>query len=139
MSLQIARPQSVTWLTVFVLINTGWQWFRFVSVLQDWTLLNEMPLSVSPIYLAFSSLIWGGLASALSWGLITGSRWALSALRAISLAYVLTLWIDRFLLQASAPNNNLAFFVLITLMALAALFWVASKNETRVFFGEHHE
>ena len=140
MSSQNNRPRTVTWLTVFVLITTGWQWFRFARILHAWHLIVELPLSVSPIYLALSSLIWAGLTSALTWGLVFGLRWLPSALRGISLAFVLILWIDKIFLQVSEPNNNnQVFALLITLAALATVNWIVSRPDAKAYFGEQNE
>lgn len=136
MSKKIDRPQSVTWLTVFVLIITGWQWFRLVTILRAWDLLNKPPISVSPIYLALNAVIWGGLGCALCWALFFGKPWAPTALRWLGLAFAIFLWTDRLLLQSELRSSNQSFILILTLSALAAVFWVLSQSGVRAFFGE---
>ena len=133
------KPRSVTWLVVFVLIITGWQWFRFAIILQSWKLLSEMPLSAPTIYFALSSLIWGSLGNALVLALNSGLGWAPSSLRWISAIFVLIYWADKIVLQVGENINNQVFVLLITLISLAIVFWILSRSETRAYFGVHNE
>ena len=134
------RPLSVTLLALGVLILTGAYITRFVLAIKQWAFLNTLPLTVPPLYLALSGLFWGVVGLPLCLGLWRGWRWSAKALRWVAPLYAAYIWLDRLLLVSSpAGRVNHPFRLGATLVLLALLYWILSRQKAKHFFGVMHE
>ncbi len=131
------RPRSVTVLVFGVLIFTGIYWTRFSQTLARWDFLRSLPLSVPPLYLAATGLLWGLLGLLLSWGLWRGWRRAPRLLRISVLAYFGFYWFDRLALAAhDRAGGNWPFMLVITTLVVVLVYWIMSRTAVRTYFGE---
>ncbi len=70
------RPRSVTLLAVVIAGIAGINALGVVTAIRRYTVLRELPLSVSPAYLVLSSAVWAVVFTALALGLWRCKHWA---------------------------------------------------------------
>lgn len=133
------RPLSVTLLALWVLSVAGLNLLRLVNAVTLWDFLSKL-LPFSPLYLALTGLIGGGVGLILAWGLWKGRGWAPRFTRLASLAYVVYYWLDRLLLSnTDSRRSNLPFSAGATLVLLVLVFWILSRPRAKAFFGDDYD
>lgn len=133
------RPFLAWFLMLESLLFSIIGWLRFQQALVYWDWFQPPFLSVSPLYLVISGVLWGvvGLTAVL----MLWFRWhpaQLFAHLAVGF-YVLWYWTDRMLLTASSDAQaNLVFSIMVTLclllLSLAALYFLDKRD----YFLKHH-
>ena len=138
--MRIKRPKTVTWLAIGVLTLATLYLTRFVEIVQTWDYLQTLPISVSVPYLAIIALIWSVIGVVLFFGLWKGKIWASANIKIISVLFAIYYWVDQMLLGVD-PNRNVSnpFKIILTFAMLAAIFWILSRAQIRIFFGELNE
>lgn len=131
------RPLSVTLLAFGVLILAGINLLRFAVSLQQRVFLTRL-LSVDPLYLSASGLVWTAIGLVLAWGLWLGRGWAVRGTQVAALAFSLYYWLDRLLIAASA-GRNWPFALVVNALLLVIVFWVLSNRKASAFFGVMHD
>jgi hypothetical protein len=133
------RPFGVTLLAFGVLILTGLNFLRLIESIKQWGFLAQL-LPVSPLYIAFTGLVWtvGGIL--LLWGLWRGRPWAPSFSKLLTSAYIIYYWLDR-LAFANIPSRrvNWPFASGVSVISLIFVFWTLSRPKAKAFFGEAYE
>lgn len=129
------RPRMVTVICLMFLLIGVSHLFKFIQVLLNLRILQSLPLTVSPVYLAVDGLVWGVSGLILSWGLWTGQTWAGKAGLVLTLFFAAAFWID--LIWISEPEQlqtrwliNLVF----TALGLSAVFLSLNLANSRIFF-----
>jgi hypothetical protein len=129
------RPWMITLLSILVLLASLFQLLKCSQALINWTTLESLPLSISPIYLAGTGLLWGLVGLILFWSLWTGRPWARAAGLIISLAFAAFFWIDR--LWVAEPDlirvrwpSDLAY----TVAVLASIWLILNHQKSRAYF-----
>jgi hypothetical protein len=133
-----SRPLSVTLLALGVLTVAGINLLRFVVSLQQWNFLEEI-LSVSPLYLAGSGLVWSLVGLALALGLWFGKRWSVPGAWLTGLAYSLYFWLDRLLVAAGGVGSNWLFVLVLNLLLLVLMYACLANRKAKDFFGDKHD
>jgi hypothetical protein len=134
------RPLSVTFLALgvlsFAIIHLG----RFALALAEWSFLASLPLTVSPIYLAATGLIWGIAGLVLYPGLWFGKRWAKKSVFFAVLVYGLYYWLEQLVIMDSPLRKvNWPFQITATVLILTYTNLVMRRPAARTYFGETHE
>ncbi len=131
----LRRPRMVTAICLMFLLIGVSHLFKFIQVLLNLRILQSLPLTVSPVYLAVDGLVWGVSGLILSWGLWTGQTWAGKAGLVLALLFAAAFWID--LIWISEPEQlqtrwliNLVF----TALGLSAVFLSLNLTNSRIFF-----
>ena len=132
------RPFSVTLLTLGVLTIATVNIIRFLLTILQWEFLNDI-LPISPVYLAFSGLVWSLVLLPQAWGLWRGYSWAPRLGLITSLAYSLYYWLDRLLLTTNYGGQNWPFVIVFNIILLVSIYWILSRRKARAFFGEIYE
>lgn len=132
------RPFSVTLLTLGVLTIATVNIIRFLLTILQWEFLNDI-LPISPVYLAFSGLVWSLVLLPQAWGLWRGYSWAPRLTLITSLAYSLYYWLDRLLLTANYGGQNWPFVIVFNIILIVSIYWILSRRKASAFFGELHE
>jgi hypothetical protein len=139
------RPHSVTILALGVLIITALNLLRFGLSLADWNFLASQP-GVSPLYLAVTGFLWGGVGSYLVFGLWRGKTWAPGLMKAIGLTFALYYWLDLIFIkdhpvsiktgvfQAVLPVNW-KFSTALTIVCLLYMVWTLGRKKVNAYFG----
>lgn len=134
------RPFSVTLLAILVLSLVAIHLTRFAQALQQWTFLNDLPLSVSPLYLAATGLFWGAAGVPVLAGLWRGGRSTPAAVKGYLVGYGLYYWLEQALVMASPlRQSNWPFTAGLTIVILIGSFLILSRPKARNFFGETNE
>jgi len=131
-----ARPKLVTALTLGVLTLTALSVTRFVLGLTP----SEFPLTVPGWYPPLAGLVWGSLSLLAAVGLFLGRPWAPSATGWGAIAYCLWYWADNlFLAQSDFAARSRPASLALSLLGLAALWWVLRRPSVRRFYREKTE
>lgn len=134
------RPFSVTLLAILVLSLVVVHLTRFAQVLRQWAFLTDLPLPVSPAYLAGTGAFWGAAGFPVMAGLWRGSRWAPAAAKGYLLGYGLYHWLEQGWVMANPlRKSNWPFSAGLTIVILAGSFLILSRPKARKFFGDMHE
>jgi hypothetical protein len=134
------RPNSVTWLTVGVLIFVTINITRLTTAVQQGAFLSDLPLSVSPFYLAFTGLIWAITGLPILWGSWIGKGWTPRVIKVYVVLYAIYYWLERWLAKTnSIMNTGWTGAAVITTLILILVLWITSRPAARKFFGEQNE
>jgi len=122
-------------LILLVLSYTALGWLGFIEALRHWNFLQEIPLTVPPLYLAFRSAFWGLIGLSLMWGVWVGRAWAWYAAQIAAGLYAFYYWLDRlFLAHPSAIAERWPFALGLTVLCLVYTFVVLRLPRSRRFF-----
>ena len=139
MNSQPERPLSVTLYTWLVLIISVSNIVRTLRAALQWEFLSDL-LTIHPIYLLLSGLVWGVLGLILTWGFWRGLIWMPFVTRWAVFAYLVYYWADRiFLSNPVSRNTNILFMVSLTVIIMLWTLWIFSRENVKQFFGETHE
>ncbi|NQS90804.1 MAG: hypothetical protein HQ574_00205 [Chloroflexi bacterium] len=129
------RPLGITLLSILYLIISFFHLFKFLMVVLQYSSLSVIPITVSPIYLAASGLIWGLSGIFLFWSLWKGKPWASPAAIALSLIFCLVFWMDRiWIADPISFWTRWPFNLAITFIGLGGLLLVLNQKSSRRFF-----
>ena len=129
------RPWYLTWLAVLVFLVAVINLLRFLGAIRQWQLLNLLPLSIDPLYMALSGAVWALVGLPMAAGLWLGWRWVWIGLQAAGLIFAIYYWIDRlWLAQASTLIDRWPFVLLLTISLLIYLFSSLWAPGARTFF-----
>jgi len=90
----IKRPRILTISSLIVCMVSLFHLFKFIQILINLQILQTLPITVDPIYLAVIGFIWGVLGLFLTWSFWTGKHWSQRVGLFLSLAYMIFFWID---------------------------------------------
>ncbi len=131
------RPWLVTFLALGVLMVAGIYLARLVRAIRLWEFNSQLPLSVSPLYLVVSGLVFSVAALLVFWGLWRGIAWAHRGTALFVLVVGLLYWIERGLLsRAAAARVNDMFVLGATILLIALAFLILSLPATSTFFAK---
>lgn len=138
--MKVRRPWSVTWLAIGVLSLTGIHIIRLVQTVLHWDFLNNLPLSIPPLYFGLTGLVWSIAGLPLVWGLWRGEGWAPRFLWIISVGFLVIYWIERtFLATSIFKKTNQPFAIGGTIFVLLLIYWIISRPRAKAFFGETND
>ena len=129
----LARPPSVTILTVLVLLITSWYAIRITSAIVNWQVLIEF--GAIPAYILGTGIFWtvAGL-----WLLIIfwrGKSYSAPAGTAAAACHFLWYWFDRLIVQLS-PAPNVMFSMVFSSLVLAAFIITLNLPASKSFFNK---
>ncbi len=131
------RPWLVTLLAAIVLSFTVAHLLRLAQTAAQWEFLQNLPLSVPPLYLALSGLLWGLAGAWLTLGLWLGWNPALKTVRIVAPLFALYFWLDRGWLAASPLRlTNWPFAAGLTVLLIGFVFALFRLQSVNRFFGE---
>ena len=134
------RPLSVTWLALGVLSLSILQFIRLGMSLANWEFLVGQALSVSPLYLALTGLLWAVPSLMIAWGLWFGQGWSGRAVIAGAAAFTTYFWLDRLLLgRSQAAESNMPFALGMNIVLIAIIVWIVLRAKQHDYFGEVHD
>jgi hypothetical protein len=131
------RPLSVTFLALGVLTLAGFNLLRFVVSLQQREFLDSL-LTVHPLYITATGLVWAVVGFALTWGLWFGKGWSVRGTQAAALLYSLYFWLDRLLVASNDSRYNWPFAGIVNVLLVVLIFWILSNRKAKAFFGAMH-
>jgi len=135
---ETGRPRVITFLSILILLVSIFHLVKFSQAIIQWGVLATLPLTVSPLYLAGTGLIWGISGGFLSWSLWSGKPWTRRLGILISLAYTSIFWVDRiFLAEPGALQTRWPINLALTLAGLPAFYLILSFKKSQVYFNRN--
>ena len=133
-------PATVTRLGTFVLIFTGWHIYRLVSIGQEWAVLQDLSLSISPIFLALQASLWTLLGMLALWSLIFKREFFQNLMAANLLIYAISIFAKALILRSGGlPSSKLWFELGMTLFTAIIIFWTLTRESAKHYFGERYD
>lgn len=129
------RPRSVTLLALWISGLGAFHFLGAVSGIQRYTYLSGARLSLPPIYLIASSLIWSLVFLALAAGLWQLKSWGRVGTLAAFPLYVAQGWLDRLAFSRSDyAQVTIPWAVLWSLVSLALVWGILLRGKVRQSF-----
>lgn len=136
----LKRPWPVTLLVIVILILTLVHWARFIQAWRSRAFLAALPLTVSPLYLAWEGFVWGLVGLSLIWGLWTGKPWARTAALLSGALFALQQWVELFWLAApEVLATRWLIALILTVLGEGLLFLSLFSSNARRFFDQRHK
>jgi hypothetical protein len=111
-----------------------------ISTLQQWDYLSTLPLSAPPAYFLVSGIVWSILPLPIIWGLLAGKRWAPKVTIGFTILYGMYYWLEQWLLKINPlRTTNWPFSLAVTIILLAFVIWILSRQAVKTYFGESNE
>ena len=129
------RPWKVKALCLAILLIGVFHVLRFVQVLINIKILQSLPMTVSPVYLAVDGLLWGISGIILSWSLWTGISWARKSTLVIILSYTIKFWVD--LIWITEPivlHTRWLITLFLTIIGLPAVYFSLYSKSSQDYF-----
>jgi len=129
------RPFSVTLLAIGVLTLTVAGFVRMGQAITLWNDLKGLSLSVSPLYLVVTGLIFGLAGLPIGWGIWRGLSWAPRFTIGYVIVVLMYFWLDRiFFIRSETGLVNTPFAIGVTILILPGVSWVLFRKRARRFF-----
>ena len=132
------RPSGITVLSILYFLISLFYLLKFSQVLLQWSSLENLPLTISPIYLATDSLVWFVSGIILAWGLWAGKKWSRLTTMILSFLYSLVFWADRiWIAEPEGLAQRWPINLILTIIGLGMIIFVLSRKSTRDYFWEN--
>ena len=129
------RPSGITVLSILYFLISLFYLLKFSQVLLQWSSLENLPLTISPIYLAGDSLLWCISGIILAGGLWIGKRWASPAVMILSFLYSLVFWADRiWIAEPEGLAQRWPINLLLTIIGLSVIALILSRRSSQDYF-----
>lgn len=129
------RPSWIIALCVLTTLISLSHLLRFILVLSNWQILEQLPLKISPLYLNLDGIIWGTAGVVLTWGLWQGSSSAWIWTQVLALLYAAACWAD--LLWAAPPSlqsTRWPLNLLLTILGLGFVYFTLYMKASQEYF-----
>jgi len=137
--IKIGRPFSVTILALIVLIVAGFYWIGTWPALSLWLNPSTVNFSIAPFVFVLQTVGWAILFTVTFWGLWRGKPWGARLYRGVTLFYFLVYWLQQiFLVQSDVRSANVFFLGFFSISYCLLSWWILSRPNSRVYFGEKH-
>ena len=129
------RPLGITVLSILYFLISLFYLLKFCQVLLQWSSLENLPLTISPIYLASDSMVWFVLGIILAWGLWTGKKWSSPAALTISFLYSLVFWADRiWIAEPEGLAQRWPVNLFLTIIGFGMISLILSRKSSHDYF-----
>lgn len=134
------RPWPVIVLLAAVLVFTAGMLLRAWNGVRYWEFLSGLPLAVSPLYLVLTGGLWALFGLRVMWWLWRGKAMAPTALRYLTVSYVLYYWADQFIVMTSQlRQSRWPFSAVLSVLAVVLVMFVLNQPSVSNFFGGAYE
>jgi len=131
----IKRPRILTIFSVVVFLFSFFHFFSTLQVFIYLQILQTLPVTISPYYLAVEGLIWGFLGLFLTWSLWTGKPWSQRAGLFFSLAYMIFFWIDLiWIAEPEVLQTRWLINLILTALGIPAVILILNLKSSRDYF-----
>ncbi|MFO8036048.1 MAG: hypothetical protein R6U57_05430 [Anaerolineales bacterium] len=131
------RPWPVTALCAILLCTSLVHILKMSQALIHWDLLQTLPLSASPLYLALHGFLWGTVGAAVTFMLWKGLPWARRITLILALLYSLWFWVDAAWVKAPEVfRTRWPFNLAVTLAGLSLVTAAVYLPSSRAYFQE---
>jgi len=126
----MARPFSVTLLSLIVLSLTAWNGLRLEASIASWKALEEFETRPGPLYIALSGAFWLPVGIIVFVALWWGKAWARKAAFFAVTGYTSWYWFDRLILQY--PHAGWPFALAVSII-LFIYTWLTLQGSRKFF------
>jgi len=132
------RPALITLLSILFALGSLFSFIKFSQTLLQWNNLKNLPLSISPAYLAIDGLVWWATGLVLSLALWRGKGWSRPAVMILSMVYSLVFWADKiWIAEPEGLAQRWPINLLLTIIGLGMIILVLNLKSTRDYFWEN--
>ncbi len=129
------RPHLLTLLALALFALAAFNLLGVVNGVQRYTVLRDLPLAVSPLYLLLSRAVWAVVFGLVGWGVWRRRGWARPGTLAALALYLAHGWFDRLVLaQSDAARITVPYHLALHLIVLAVVAGVLWWRPTRRAF-----
>ena len=129
------RPFSVTLLAIGVLTLAAAGFVRLGHAVTSWNDLINLSLSISPIYMVVTGLIFGLAGLPIGWGVWRGLSWAPRFTTGYIIFVLTYFWLNRiFFIRSETGLVNTPFAIGVTILILPGMSWVLFRKRAKRFF-----
>ena len=132
------RPRIITTLSILAFIFGLYHLIKFTQAIIQWKILTDLPLTISPLYLAIDGLVWGISGFFVAWSLWVGKHWARKSTLVFSMIYAVLFWVD--LIWIAEPivlQIRWLFNLAATLLGLLAVYSSLSTKASRDYYNRN--
>jgi len=128
------RPALITLLSILFALVSLFSLLKFSQALLQWSSLKNLPLSISPAYLAIDGLVWWATGLILSLALWRGKSWSRPAVMILSMVYSLEFWVDKiWIAEPEGLAQRWPINLILTIMGLCMILLILSLKSSRGF------
>ena len=129
------RPSGITVLSFLYFLISFFYLLKLSQVLLQWSSLENLPLTISPFYLAGDSLVWSISGIILAWGLWTGKKWSRPAVMILSFLYSLSFWADRiWIAESEGLAQRWPVNLALTIIGFGMISLILSRRSSQDYF-----
>ena len=129
------RPTGITVLSILYFLISLFHLLKVSQVILQWNILQQLPLAVSPLYLAGDGLLWFISGMILAAGLWRGKSWSIPGAMIISVFYSMVFWIDRiWIAQPEGLAQRWPVNLFLTIIGLGSIYLILSHQKNQPYF-----
>lgn len=133
-----SRPALITLLSILFALGSLFFLLKFSQALLQWKNLKNLPLSISPAYLAVDGLVWWATGLVLSLALWRGKGWSRPTVMILSMVYSLKFWVDKiWIAEPESLAQRWPINLLLTIIGLGFILLVLSRKSSQDYFLEN--
>jgi len=130
-----SRPRSITFISILFFLSGLFNILKLSQVILKWNTLISLQISISPLYLAVSGLVWGISGLFISWSLWVGKSWAWKPALGIMLLYTISFWIDLiWIAEPTVLQTRWLVNLCLTIIGLPTIYFSLSSKLSQDFF-----
>ena len=89
-----SRPKTITLISFMFLLFSLFNMLKLSQAIFQWKTLISFQISLSPLYLVVTGLVWSVFGLFVSWSLWTRKSWARKSTLVIVMFYTIIFWVD---------------------------------------------
>lgn len=129
------RPTGIKALMLLYGLISLFYLLKLSQVLSQWFWLENLPVTISPYYLAADSLVWLGAGLSLVRGIWKGRTWSRPAAMVLSILYGLVFWIDRiWIAEPEGLELRWPVNLFLTIIGISMTFIVLNRKSSQEYF-----
>ncbi len=129
------RPTGIKFLVILYFLVGLFHLLKLSQVLFKWSILKELPLTITPAYLATDSLVWCVSAIILAWGLWIGRSWARPTTLIMSILFSMVFWADRiWIAEPEGLAQRWPVNLFLTIIGLGMILLVLRRKSSQDYF-----
>jgi hypothetical protein len=126
------RPRSVTLVALAMACLAAVNLLGVITGVQRYTVLRDLPLSVPPAYLIFSSVVWTVVFGPLAVGLWRCKHWARLGTPLVLALYLGVVWVERLVLgRSDFVRATVPYYLALHLTSLAIVSVMLLRRKAR--------
>ena len=132
------RPTGIKVLSIILFLISLFYLLKLSQVILQWSRLELLHLTITPLYLVADSIVWCVSAIILAWGIWVARSWARHTTLIMSLLYSFVFWIDRiWIAEPEGLAQRWPINLLLTILGLGMILLIVNRKSSRDYFREN--